>query len=68
MLKLIKESKKLDVYRLDNMIEQIRKSIDTAKTFEANYKAVDHSIENLEKVLSMLVDLKKNLESDGLLN
>lgn len=61
MLKLIKESKKLDVYRLDNMIEQIKKSIDTAKTFEANYEAIDQSIENLEKVLAILVDLKKNL-------
>ena len=63
MLKLIKESKKLDAYRLDNMIESIKKSIDIAKTFEANYEAVDHSIENLEKVLAMLIDLKKNLEA-----
>lgn len=63
MLKLIKESKKVDTYRLDNMIEQIKKSIDIAKTFEANYEAVDHSIENLEKVLAILIDLKKNLEA-----
>lgn len=60
MIKVINESIDLDVYRLENMIESVKKSIMYGKGFKNNYDEVIQSISELENILRNLEETKKH--------
>ena len=60
MIKVINESIDLDFYRLENMIESVKKSIMYGKGFKNNYNEVIQSIGELENILRNLEEAKKH--------